>query len=258
VRRETAVSSFSFLRSRTRAFTAALAFALTLFAAYLSLDGLKISKAEKGEDVLIRSNLHFHEVAASEALLREALLSALIVNTWFYNNRSEDRRFSTYGMKDGLSVEKAVHSRFEKHRTNLKNFSHTYCGLSEHIAPTKPCPSETLSKLNSLIAAIRPDFKSQINITAINVILTELVDKLIEAKSDKFFLPSDYKNTTVFRVLSSFINRPTARSFTLAQSHTATKPEMRFEIGVTLVTQEEWLEVMGYNPSFFQNGDFLS
>ena len=250
------MSSFTFLRSQTRAFTAALAFALTIFAAYLSLDGLKVSKAKKGEDVLIRSNLHFHEVAVSEALLREALLSALIVNTWFYNNRSEDRRFSTYGMKDGLSVEKAVNWRFEKHRTNLKNFSHTYCGLSDLIAPTKPCPIETLSKLNSLIAAIRPDFKSQINIAAINVILTELVDKLIEAKSDEFFLPSDYKNTTVFRVLSSFINRPAARGFTLVQSHTATKTEMRFEIGVTLVTQEEWFEVMGYNPSFFQMAIF--
>ena len=170
------------------------------------------------------------------------LKSALEVKTWSYKNKHEDEKLSALKNSAVKSVKEAIRRRFQIQNEKLTQVILFFQGLESS-------DKEEIKKLNSLKANLRADKSQQDIIAQLNKIIHSLIDQTFAAPAG-LQIATDKDRNILSDILLSYFNSKPAGSFVKIDFLN------NLEVSDHEVTQQEWYELMGYNPSFFSSKNF--
>ncbi len=212
---------------------------------------LEVRFLNSGTMVSLRSMRHpERSVSFTKARLRKSLDATLLIYSWHFTSAREDGKFKEVGIGEHLTVEKAVLRRFEKTKSSLENFSRHFCNLKSLFVLSNACGEVTPDILHQLISEMRPEAASHEQIQAINQTISKMLDELTSNADGTYRLPRSFSESVFYNVLATFLNEPELGTF-IAVKGLVGGQERSFEMQANLVTQKQWVSVMGSNPSFF-------
>lgn len=190
----------------------------------------------------------------SKSDLKKRMVDSLKLFLWHFENQSEDERFKLAKSErdeDKMTVAKAVIRRFE---SQVKRLDETIEFFKRFCA--SHCDESTKKEVLELIALRAKLFATQsgqASVNEVNRILARMVEALFATDriaTDRIETERTLEIEPVlappFRILESEL-RPLP--IVKYKRIPGTKPTV--ELATTGVTQDQWFQVMGTNPSFF-------
>ena len=225
-----------------------LFFTFTLFAAFqlVAAEEIRFHKQDDFAFVerclpntVCKKNVFNQSRKFSFALLKSHLLNAYRLESWYYQNEDENKIITGAKNKNLNSIEQVIAAKFKMQKEKLSDFINLFCATN--------CGSPALKRLKAI--------KSMITARAFYTEFIEEANRLIEAQITEVLNRPGNLNFTnpqglSFRVLNSYFRDLPALHFVKI---VAKSP---FEIQTAKITQRQFLDVLGYNPSFFSEKVF--
>ncbi|CAN5428280.1 hypothetical protein BH10BDE1_BH10BDE1_04800 [soil metagenome] len=208
---------------------------MTLIANHASALVLRYDK--KTSHVHLQATANSITVEIPHALVLNHLMDSLRLYDWYFENTREDLKFSTYPNPLKLTVARAVVQRFETQRSRVRA---AVAFLRK--ASLRPSTSKILDGLELKIGKLNASREAGGDIRSINDALFSVLVEFTSPSSRREYQSGD---APVLLILESYL-RPR-----LDLGFVRPKGDASIEFMKAGVTQQQWFDVMGTNPSFF-------
>ncbi len=172
-------------------------------------------------------------------LLNSHLVNAYRLETWYYRNDAENKIVTGAKNKNLKNIAQVISARFKMQKEKLDDFVILFCSTD---FKKEDCTSPAVKRIKTI--------KSLITESAYHKELIDEANSLIEAKFAEVLNRPGNLNLTnprglSFRVLNSYFSDQPALVFVKIDGRSP------FRIQSAKITQKQWVDVLGYNPSFF-------
>lgn len=186
--------------------------------------------------------------AASRDLIRSHLTHALHIDTWFFDNKNEQNKFKIFPNEFALTVPKAVAQRFENQKRSLRETVEFFAAFNERTASSRALTDlkKELRNLELVTSAVPYPLEK------INRSIDALIDLLLGSEKKTRILKAPSIAANVFASYLPPLKKTKSFKFVPITSG----PTASIEMMTAGVTQLQWFEMMGTNPSFFSKRNY--